>query len=343
MCEAYGMKVKHLVASAARYTGTLDAYAFLRRKITKSQVVILLYHRVSPAEDMYLPPLDPVSFREQIKYVADNFEILGLDQLAAMIRSGRSLPEKAAVITIDDGYRDSYEYAYPILQEYEAPATVFVVTGNLDNGELFWWDRVDYILKHTTKGKLNLEGLGNYRLEAADNRFSAIDNVNGKLKRIPDDQKNLIITKLSSVCDVKIPRQVAEEVLLSWENVREMSKGGIVFGAHSVNHPILTNMPVDLARDEIVVSKRNLEKRLGKRVTSFSYPDGDLNVRIAKLVARNGFTCAVSVGPSKLVNVSDDVYRLSRICPGEDYGKFKALISGLTEDAARAWNAFTGK
>ncbi len=145
------MKVKQLVASAANYTGTLAAYAFLRRKITNSQVAILLYHRISPAEDTYHRPLDPVSFREQIKYIADNFKILGLEQLAGMIRSGRSLPEKAAVITIDDGYRDSYDYAYPILQEYEVPATVFVVTGNLDNRELFWWDRVEYILKHTTK------------------------------------------------------------------------------------------------------------------------------------------------------------------------------------------------
>lgn len=111
-----------------------------------------------------------------------------------------------------------------------------------------------------------------------------------------------------------------------------MSKGGIVFGAHSVNHPILTNVSLELARDEIVESKRSLEKKLGKSVTSFSYPDGHFNVDIAKLVAGNGFTCAVSVGPGKLVNVTDNVYGLGRICPGEDYSKFKALISGLAGD-----------
>ena len=338
------MEVRPLVASAANYTRMLDAYAFVRRKLTKCQVAILVYHRVSPAEDgRYLQPVGPDSFRKQIKYIAEHFEILRLDQLVALIRSARSLPERAAVITLDDGYKDNYQYAYPLLQQYEIPVTMFVATGHLDNGELFWWDRVEHILKQTTKRQLDLEPLGNYRLEPENRRFHAIFSINEKLKRIPDDRKNLLVDKLSRICEVKTQRSLGREVLLSWEDVREMDRGGVAFGAHSVNHPILTNMPLERARDEIVESKRVLEKRLGKVVMSFSYPNGDFDASIADLVTRNGFTCAVSVGAGRLISLADDVYGLNRICPDENYGKFKAMLSGLGGDAKGAWHALRGK
>jgi peptidoglycan/xylan/chitin deacetylase (PgdA/CDA1 family) len=338
------MGVKELVASVANYTGVLDAYALARRKLTKSQVAILGYHRVCPATDRESHEaaeiVSPGSFREQIKYLSKHFEILSLDQLTAIVRSASPLPERAAVITLDDGYKNNYEYAYPLLQEYDIPATIFVVTGNLDNEELFWWDRVAYILKHTTKRQLDLGQLGNYRLESEGSRFHAIASIIEKLKRISDDKKNLLVDKLSRICEVKIQHHLGRGVLLSWEDVREMSRGGIAFGAHSVNHPILTNMPLERARDEIAESKRILERRLGKSVTHFSYPNGDYNTAIAELVASSGFTCAVSMGVGRLISPADDVYGLDRIFPDEDFARFKGMLSGLAGDKKRAWYGF---
>jgi peptidoglycan/xylan/chitin deacetylase (PgdA/CDA1 family) len=339
------MEVKRLAAGAANYTGILDAYAFVRRKLTKSQVAILMYHRVSPAVDWkYLKPSSPDDFRKQIKYIAENFKILRLDQLVAMIRSKLSLPERAAVITIDDGYKDIYEYAYPVLQEFNMPATIFLATGHLDNEQLFWWDQVAYILNQTTRRQLDLEELGNYRLEDEDSRLRAIASIKKKLLRLPDDRRILLIDKLSRICQVKIPRHLGREVLLSWEDVREMSRGGVDFGAHTVNHTILTRVPIERARDEIVESKTTLEKRLNKRVTAFSYPNGDFDASIAELVARNGFTCAVSTGARRLISLADDVYALDRINIADDsYDKFKTLLSGLGVDTRRVWYAFKSK
>jgi len=335
------MEVRRLVASAANYTGVLGAYAFVRRKLTKSQVTILAYHRVCPAEDRkYLQPLTLDSFRKQIKYISEHFEILRLDQLVDLIRSARSLPERAAVVTLDDGYKDNYQYAYPMLQQYHIPATMFVATGHLDSGELFWWDKVEHIIKQTSKEQLDLDQLGRYRLEREDGRFRAVVSINERLKRMPDDRKNLLIDKLSKLCEVKIRHHLGKEVLLSWEEVREMDRDGVLFGAHSVNHSILTSMPLKRARDEIAVSKKDLEKRLGKKVTSFSYPNGNFNDSIVDLVARNGFTCAVSVGAGKLISLTDDVYALNRICPDESHDKFMAMLSGLAGDVKRAVGAY---
>ena len=144
------MEIEGLVAATANYTRFLDAYAFLRRRLTKSQVAILLYHRVCPKKDNWsLGPLSPQSFETQMEYFCRSYEILPLEKLVQSMQSGRPLPEKAVVITFDDGWRDNYVYAYPTLKKYHVPATIFLVTGHIGTGKLFWCDEVRYILWHT--------------------------------------------------------------------------------------------------------------------------------------------------------------------------------------------------
>ena len=117
------MDVKGLLAAVANHSRFLDAYGFVRRKLTKSQVAILIYHRVSPKQDTWsLEPLSPQSFEMQMKYFCQNYEIISLDGLVECIKQGKPLPEKAVVITFDDGYKDNYCYARPILKKYHVPA-----------------------------------------------------------------------------------------------------------------------------------------------------------------------------------------------------------------------------
>jgi len=325
--------MKGLFAATSNHLGLLDAYAFLRKKLTKSQVAILMYHRVSPKENNWsLEPLSPKIFEKQVTYFSRNYEILPLDKLAQYIQQRKPLPEKAVVITFDDGYKDNYLYGYPILKKYHAPATIFLTTGHIGTGKLFWWDKVSYIIQNATVKQVDLDELGSYSLQSKPAKFHASLIITEKLKKLPEGRKNFLIGNLLSISGVDIPPDLGKELILSWDEVREMSNDGITFGAHSVYHPVLTNMPLEQARWEIIQSKKDIEERLGQPVTAFSYPNGDFNAELVKFIKESGFTCAVSVLPSKLISSRDDIYTLSRIGPGEDFNKFKVMFCGLWED-----------
>jgi peptidoglycan/xylan/chitin deacetylase (PgdA/CDA1 family) len=118
---------------------------------------------------------------------------------------------------------------------------------------------------------------------------------------------------------------------MSWDNIREMNENGLDFGAHTVTHPILTNLTLNQAKFEIVESKKIIEKKLNKTITTFCYPNGspsDYNSDIIKILRDNGFLCAVTAIP-KAVTLKSDMFELGRFPPGYDFKSFKLYISGL--------------
>ena len=83
------------------------------------------------------------------------------------------------------------------------------------------------------------------------------------------DRRNFLIEKIRDICHVEIPRDLGKELILSWNEVKEMDNSGVAFGAHSVNHPTLTNIPLEQAKNEIIQSKRLLKKSLVKKSPFF--------------------------------------------------------------------------
>ena len=102
-----------------------------------------------------------------------------------------------------------------------------------------------------------------------------------------------------------------------------------------MNHPVLINLSLDQAREEIKDSKAAIEQAISKSVTAFAYPYGIFSEDVVRLVRESGFDHAVGVYPSKLLGRMDDPYRLCRIGTVWDYNKFKVGISGLWGDMNR--------
>lgn len=330
------MRIKELVASVANHSGILDSYAIVRRKLSRSQVAILAFHRVCPesAREEYLAPMNPENFERQIEYLHRNFRILSLDELVESIQCKKCLPDKAVVVTFDDGYKDNYLYAYPILRKYHIPATIFLITGCVDKGKLFWWDEVAYIVEHTSITHLDLSNLGVYSLQSEFQKSCVKSVVINKLKGLPEKKKNLLIERLRNLCRVEIPSDVVKRLVLSWNDIEEMHGSGIRFGAHTVNHPILTQLPSEQAKTEILQSKKDIEEKLETEVTSFSYPNGDFSSGIAELVRKSGFTNAVTL-VEKLTSSADCIFKLNRIVAPDDFNEFKVCICGLWGDLTR--------
>lgn len=333
------MDIKGFLAATADHSRFLDAYGFFRRKITKSQIAILMYHRVSQRQDSWsLDSISPDGFERQMIHFCRNYDILSLNRLVEHIKQGDDLPEKALVITFDDGYKDNYRFVFPVLKKYDVPATIFLSTGNIGTGKLFWWDKVSYIIQHTNLDQLYLEELGKFSIRSERERSHANLIANDRLKMFPGEMRDHLIDDLLTISDVEIPDDLGEELILSWDEIREMSNYGIAFGAHTVNHPTLTNLPLEQAAWEIIQSKNDIERMIGHQVTEFSYPHGDINADIAKLVEASGFACAVTILPNRLISQGDSAYGLSRIWVVEDFSKSKVMLCGLWADLKSVLN-----
>jgi len=113
-------------------------------------VPVLMYHRVdSLTEKEKRSPLlrdltvAPADFEEQVKFLVENgYSVLLASEVEQAVAEGRELPEKAVSITMDDGYRDNFEKAFPILAKYKVPATIFLVTNNFGRSDRLSWEDV---------------------------------------------------------------------------------------------------------------------------------------------------------------------------------------------------------
>lgn len=328
------MDTKTLIAGVLNHLGILDTYALLRETLVGLNIAILLYHRVSPDQEGPPEAVSPETFERQMRYFSRNYHVLPLDALVGHAQLREDVRKRAVVVTFDDGYKDNYVYAHPILKRYDIPATVFLATGNIGGDSLFWWDKLGYAIHNTSIGRLDLGGLGSYSLESQRDRCIASTAITERLKKLSGERRTLVIDKVLDICRLEIPCGLGRKLYLSWDDVRRMDSLGTVFGAHSVSHLDLTSISLERARDEVVRSKSDIEQQLGKEVTAFSYPFGSYNPEVLKLVRQSAFKCAVSAPPLgyKLASVNDDIYCLQRIPAVEDSNKMKGMLCGLVGD-----------
>lgn len=332
------------ITNAVNRLGFSDAYNILK-SYYKSRIVILMYHKIGPNKYAWLYPSTTISdFEKQMRYLSRTFKILPLNKLAEQILKGRPLSKKVAVVTFDDGYRDNYRYAFPILKKYKIPATVFLITGHINTDNMFWFDKIRYLIWYTKLKRLELDGFGDFSLNSMKNRSHLISRIIEKFKKIPDKKKNYLLEELVNISDVDIPCDIGRDIILSWDQVKEMNEGRIDFGAHTVTHPILTRISPDQAKFEITQSKRDIEKRLNQSVDTFSYPNGaitDFNNNIIDIVKESRFTCAVTTIPT--MNPSrTNLYKLGRLPTPLSYESFKLYVSGFLTDMSNILNRFRG-
>ncbi len=317
--------------------GLLDTYGFLRQLLSPPSARILAYHRVGSVYEFPsdVPLMTPEDFDKQIGHLARKYRVIPLSELGRALSTGTTLPAKAAVITFDDGYRDNYLLAYPILRKYGVPATIFLATGHIDHGTPFWWDRVSYAVSNTARQQLELGRLGTHRFQTATERWLTARVIRNRLKDLLDGDKNLAIEDLVSQLGVDMPGSLARGLLLSWDQIREMSQNGIDFGAHTVNHPTLIGMSPEQARDEIVCSQRRIAEVVDRPVDTFAYPDGrraNITDGIKMILREHGFVSAVYGNPDAFVSPGTDPHAMGRLSPRWDFSTFHLSVCGLYPD-----------
>lgn len=240
-------------------------------------VLVLNYHRIGSAAgslcDWDLWSATAEDFNAQIAYVTRHFDVIGPAELddALRARMGRFV-----MLTFDDGYRDNYELALPILQSHRTVATFFLTTGFLDDPQLAWWDEIAWMVRSSPRAGLEA---CRYLPEGVHwdepHRCAAIRKLLDVYKRL-DGQETFAYVELlaEATGSGRAPRAAAADLWMTWDMVRAMRRAGMSIGGHTVTHPVLSRLDPPSQRYEIGECKRRLEAELGEPVTSFSYPVG---------------------------------------------------------------------
>ena len=275
-------------------------------------ILILAYHRVLASPDPLRPgDIQAGCFKKQMQAMARYFNVLPLSLAVDKMKRG-DLPPRAVSITFDDGYEDNYRVAWPVLQQLNLPATIFVATGFLDGGRM-WNDTVIEYMRRVSGPVLDLDDLNLGRHEVANNeqRARAAERILGKLKYLDTEKRDRITAALSERAGTALP----DDLMLSSQQVRELSQAGIEIGAHTVSHPILKSLEPDAASAEIINGKESLEEITGTVVRAFAYPNGkpgrDFDSAHVQLVKDAGFQSAVATSDG-LARQSSDEFQLPR-------------------------------
>lgn len=315
----------------------------LSRRLHRGKAVILAYHRVLRAEDLeasYIQPgmyvLDEV-FETHMRFLRDLFEIVPLAELLSRWRSGDwDRRARYCAITFDDGWRDNYLYAYPILRRYGIPATIFLPTTFIGTRARFWWDELAdvvgcWLTRPEEDGLAQLSGrypwLARLGEQAAEER---LDWVVEQFKNVPEREIGEWLEASRLALGRKAP---AQRVVVSWQEVEEMSASGISFGSHSCTHRILTRLSREELRQELRDSLDSLGRRPIRSVPVLSYPNGDYSRDVVEEAQRAGYEAAVSGRSGLERSVPDDLWALKRIGVHNDISStpdlFALRVSGL--------------
>jgi peptidoglycan/xylan/chitin deacetylase (PgdA/CDA1 family) len=298
------MGARRRAIRAGYYSGLLHAWRLLRRRRASRGLLILMYHSIGRS-DLLRPGLcvSEKNFARQLNYLTRHFKILPLESAVATMRRGEPLPDNAVALTFDDGFRDNYATAFPLLKKYCCPATLFVATDPIAHERALWPNRL-FIWFSKTKTKQIEFSCG----ESRAIRPAVFDLGTGKQRRIALDAVEAALCRMTPPERERKMREVAEKLgfapdagpsdfppMLTWEQLREMAVGGVTIGSHTLTHAALPALSRAEALRELAQSKALLESQLGRPVKLFAYPFGGLehfNAEIQNLAGEAQYEAA---------------------------------------------------
>ena len=311
-------------SSLIRSAGPLGLYA-LARQLTRHHPRILMYHRFSAEPRKGF--VSAAAFDDQVAHIARYYKPVALGTLIGWLRAGEPIPAHTIVITVDDGYADFHDVAFPILRKHQVPATLFVTTGFIDGALWLWPDQVRWVLDTARRRPDTLTVAGN----CISIHTAPWQQIIDALLRIPDTDKHHAIQGLAETLGTTIPESPpAAFAPLNWQQLREMQAAGIEFGGHTHTHPTLPKVEPSALTSEIDHCLHRLNAELGPRPRPFCYPNGqpeDYSSIVRDAVEQAGFTGAVVAYAD--AQPQGDLYALRRHSGSCNRFQFQKAVSGL--------------
>jgi peptidoglycan/xylan/chitin deacetylase (PgdA/CDA1 family) len=288
-----------------------------------------MYHRVVPRRDLnriYSHPgivIETGTFESHLQTLRRYLRVISLDEFERRMIAGQPFRDRTCLITFDDGWQDNFTEAFPLLVRYGLPAAIFLPVGFVGTGRRFWQETLSDLLFHAlTLPKSDRQGISELAVSKLgldldelipdETGKARIQEKVSKAKALSEHELQSILDKVSAESDRNFDWGNHLDTFLTWEQVKTMAGSKIRFGSHTVNHMILTKVPLDLATEEVGSSMRAIEIELGQEVVAFSYPNGNYDAEIKEAVVTNGYQLAFTT-QAGVVSAEDDRFTIRRV------------------------------
>lgn len=295
------MSPRSLILQTMHRLGMMRLWQYANR----GKIPILTFHGVDCGTDKdHCPPLRPrlamADFRRYLDVLSQCFGFITLETAVDMLSGRRPLRPYSLVLTFDDGYLNNATCVWPVLMQYNAPATFFVSTDLVGTGEAFWADRLDYAISHLRREVDHLVADGSvHRIAGRDRR--ALTSLFWRIKNTFTDmgweRAQAAVEAIEREATSKIadaPSSDRWAGFMNWEQVRQMQRQGAQFGSHTASHRPLDELSPEEVMAELVSSKEELERQTNRPCSCLAYPRGRCSDDVAAMAQQAGYRCAVT-------------------------------------------------
>jgi len=298
---------KGAAALALHYSGVRQLLSTVqRRAVGGTRVLILSYHRVvadfaqEAKRSLYTLNIEQKTFRRHLEVLQETHDVVSLEEAMSVLDGTRQAARDVAVITFDDGYRDVYTHAYPVMRDMRVPGVIYVPSSFVGTDRRLGHDRLFAALRRMKERSIGpmAVGVGNPGERWLIDAFEGGVDAHVALERLIARRPTPGLLKLADALEDRLGLATYKppegELPVSWEMLREMDAHGVITGAHSAEHTVLTNQRLEDARREIAQCKAVLEKGMKKPVRHFAYCNGYYSAGVAQALKAEGFVSGVT-------------------------------------------------
>jgi peptidoglycan/xylan/chitin deacetylase (PgdA/CDA1 family) len=313
----------------------LNFYALFGRA-TSNRAAVFMLHEILPSGAGNEQQFSSDRLESFLAYLRDNrFNVISLRKYVDLL-SNKTAFEKTVVFTVDDGFADFYDHAFPVFRRLGYSATIFLTSDFIDGKLFFWWNQIEYAFDTTRMKNIDLACVNGTRVSlcTANERAEATSIVIEAVKKLPNETKLRLIADLLKTLEVDVSGQPSGKYRpLTWEQIHEMHQNGIDFYPHTKTHPILTRISREEKILELAESKRRLEQELGQPMDIFCYPNGgpnDVDDETVEVLKECRYRAAVTGIPGFDDSTSElNPFFLRRYAIPNSLPVFKQIVCGL--------------
>lgn len=288
------------------------------------KLYIAMYHYTRDLKHSRYPRikgLDVNLFREQIRFLKENFNVIRMEQVIEAVNGEGELPDKAALLTFDDGYTDNYTYALPILEEYGVQGSFFIPGKTFSTHQLLDVNKIHYILAAADVKKLVADvkkKLDFYRGKEFDypvtedlwNQYAIGNRFDGEntifVKRIlqtalPEKLRNQIVNDLFEKYVGVSEEQLAHELYMTEEQIRMLKRQGMFIGIHGYDHYWLGNLSPEQMQTDVSKALEVMDEFIDRKQWVMNFPYGNYNNDVLNYIRAEG----ACIGLTTEVRVAD--------------------------------------
>ena len=286
---------RHLFSMALEWSGIQTLVQALPKR---PGLLVLNYHRVGDSMaseyDRGVFSASADEFEKHLAFLGKHFCVIGLDEAIALLQRPTQLKQFHVLLTFDDGYRDNFNIAIPLLLAYRHSAVFFVAIQLVGSSSIPWWDEVAFLIRRCPKRAIDFSYPTLTRLELSSDREPQIQKVL-RMFMSPEVKSEFLMESLRNAAGIELPKPVRR--FMDWDEIRKVADQGMDIGSHTVSHSILSQLTPDQRLRELVDSKAEIESRIARPVRSVAYPVGEritFGEVTERLVLKAGYEAAFS-------------------------------------------------